>query len=79
MRASSLPPNIQTHTTTHHNNPQQQQRSYAEVTKNHEHQAEDAATTLKHFLEEFKGLFTQLLHQNSMILNILTTLINKTH
>jgi len=78
MRASSIPPNIQTHTITHQNNPQQQ-RSYADVTKNHKHQVEDAATTLKNFLEEFKGLFTQLLHQNSMILNMLTMLINKTH
>ena len=85
MRASPIPPNIQTYTITHHNNPQQQQqqqqqqRSYADLTKNHEHQFEDAATKLKNFLEEFKGLFTQLLHQNSMILNMLTTLINKTH
>jgi len=52
MRASSIPPNIQTNTITHHNNPQKQRR-YADVTKNHEHQVEDAATTLKKFLEEF--------------------------
>ena len=54
MRASSIPPNIQTHIITHHNNPQQQQRSYADVTKNHEHQAEDAATTLKNFWKNSK-------------------------
>jgi sulfite reductase alpha subunit-like flavoprotein len=77
IRASSITPNKQTHSITHHNNPQQ--CSYADVTKNHEHQAEDAATTLKNVLEEFKGLFAQLLHQNSIILNMLTTLINKTH
>ena len=34
------------------------------------------AIIIKNFLEEFKGLFTQLLQQNSMILNMLTTLIN---
>jgi len=37
------------------------------------------ATTLKNLLEEFKELFTQLLQQNSMILNMLTMLINKPH
>jgi len=73
-----LVPNINGCTTPFHNTPQQQ-RSYADVTKNHEHQVEDTATTLKNFLEEFKGLFTQLLQQNSMILNMLTTLINKPH
>ena len=33
----------------------------------------------KTFLEEFKSLFAQLLNQNSMILSMLSTLINKTH
>jgi hypothetical protein len=28
-------------------------------------------------LDKFKGLFNQLLQQNSMIMNMLTTLINK--
>jgi hypothetical protein len=61
-----------------HNTPQHQ-RSYAEVTKSQENQVEDTATTLKHFLEEFKRLFTQLLQQNRMKLNMLTALINKPH
>ena len=53
MRASSIPPNIQTHTTTNHNNPQQQHR-YADVTENNEHQVEDAATRLKNFWKNSK-------------------------
>ena len=56
-----------------------QRRSYAEVTKNPDYQNPDVDTTLTKFLAEFKGLFTQLLNQNSMILSMLTTLINKTH
>jgi hypothetical protein len=79
IRAPPLVPNINGHTTTFHNT-LQQQRSYADVTKNHEHQAEDIAIMLKrNFFEEFKGLFTQLLQQNSMMLNMLTTLIKKPH
>jgi hypothetical protein len=74
IRAPPLDPNINGHTTPFHNT-LQQQRSYADVTKNHEHQAEDTAIVLKNFLDEFKGLFTQLLQQNNMILNTLTTLI----
>jgi len=35
------------HTHTHTHNTPQQQRSYADVTKSHEHQVEDTATTLK--------------------------------
>ena len=58
---------------------QRQRRSYAEVTKNPECQNPDVDTTLNNFLAEFNRLFTQLLHQNSMILSMLTTLINKTH
>lgn len=32
---------------------------------------------LNHFLTEFKAMFTQLISQNSMILNMLSTVINK--
>jgi len=56
-----------------------QRRSYAEVTRNPEYQNSGVNATLNNFLTEFKGLFTQLLNQNSMILSMLTTLINKTH
>ena len=70
------------HTNTNNNiiqtsgNPQQP-RSYAEVTRSNTHQIEDTAITLTKFIEEFKGLFTQLLQQNSMILNMFTKLINE--
>jgi hypothetical protein len=37
----------------------------------------DISTQLTAFLSEFKNLFHQLLHQNSMILNMLTTILNK--
>ena len=70
------------HTNTNDNTIQpsgnlQQPRSYAEVTRSNTHQTEDTAITLTKFIEEFKGLFNQLLQQNSMILNLLTKLINK--
>lgn len=38
---------------------------------------EDLDLKLTTFLEEFKALFTQLLNQNSMVLSMLTTVINK--
>jgi len=45
----------------------QKQRSYIDVTKSNTNQVEDTAITLTKFLDEFKGLFNQLLQQNSMI------------
>ena len=71
-----------THTNTNDNTIQpsgnlQQPRSYADVTRSNTHQIEDTAITLTKFIEEFKGLFNQLLQQNSMILNMLTKLITK--
>jgi len=67
------------HTTTHNSLPHQQQSSYADVASNRAQLAEEPITTLKAFLEDFKGLFVQLLHQNSLILNMLTTILNKPH
>jgi hypothetical protein len=61
----------------HHSVNSQRQRSYVEVTKSHTNQVEDSATTLTKILVEFKGLFNQLLQQNSMVNNMLTMLINK--
>jgi nicotinate-nucleotide pyrophosphorylase len=55
----------------------QQSRIYAEATKSNTHQIEDTPITLTKFIEEFKGLFNQLLQQNRTILNMLTKLINK--
>jgi hypothetical protein len=40
---------------------------------------EEPITTLKAFLENFQGLFAQLIHQNSLILNMLTTLLYNPH
>jgi hypothetical protein len=65
------------HTTTPHSLPQQEQRSYADVASNRVQLAEEPIPTLKAFLEHFKGLFVQLIHQNSLILNMLTTILNK--
>jgi len=62
---------------TQHSVNSQQQRSYEDVTKINTNQVKDTAITLTKFLDRFKGLFNQLLQQNSMILNMLTMLINK--
>jgi hypothetical protein len=56
--------------------PPQQQRSYAEAVRNNTQQAEETLTAIKVFPEDFKGLFAQLLHRNSLILNMLSTIIN---
>jgi hypothetical protein len=53
-----------------------QHHSYAEVVRNDTQQAEEPLTAIKAFLEDFKGRFAQLLHQNSLILNMLSTTIN---
>jgi hypothetical protein len=39
--------------------------------------AQQLSQILTNFLGEFKNMFTQLLNQNSMILTMLTTVINK--
>ena len=54
----------------------QQQRSYAEAARNDTQQAEETLTAIKIFLEDSKGLFAQILHQNSLILNMFSTIIN---
>jgi len=43
------------------------------------HNSEEPIITLKAILEDFKGLFAQLIQQNSLILNVLTTILNKPH
>ena len=71
------------HTTTPYSPPQhpqqQQQRSYADVASNRAQPVEEPMATLKAFLEDLKGLFAQLLQQNSMIINMLTTFLSKPH
>jgi hypothetical protein len=49
------------------------------VASNRAQLAEEPIFTLKAFLEDFKGLFAQLIHQNSLILNMLTTILYKPH
>jgi magnesium-transporting ATPase (P-type) len=55
----------------------QQHKSNADVTKSNTNQVEDTAIILTKFLDEFKELFNQLLHQNSMILNMLTMSVSQ--
>jgi hypothetical protein len=55
----------------------QQQRSYAGVTKSNTNQVEGTVITLTKVLYDFEGSFNQLFQQHSMILNMLTILINK--
>ena len=54
-----------------------QRPSYTEITKQSIIQGEDTHNIFSTFLDEFKNLFNQLMQQNSMILNMLTMLINK--
>jgi hypothetical protein len=54
-----------------------QPRSYVDVTRSRTTQVKDTTTILTKLIDEFKGLFNQLLQHNSMILKILTMLINK--
>jgi hypothetical protein len=57
--------------------------NYAEVTRgvtNNNQQEEDNSTiTLSRFLEEFKYMLNQLIQKNTMILNMLSTLLTKFH
>ena len=57
----------------------QQLHTYVGVVTNQPPITDDPITTLTTLLGEFKNFFSQLLHQNSMILNMLTALLNKTH
>ena len=84
-RSIPIPTSAYNHTTTPHSLPlqqqqqQQQQRRYADVASNHAQLAEEPITTLKAFLEDFEGLFAQLIQQNGMIVNMLTMILNKPH
>jgi len=59
-----------------HSQQPQQRRSYAEVVNNTTTPADEQTTILKTLLDEFSGLFTQLIQQNGMILNMLSELNN---
>jgi hypothetical protein len=57
--------------------------SYADVTRgityNSQQEEDTSPITLNRFLEEFKNMFNQLIQQNTMILNMLSTLLTKFH
>ena len=73
-------------TSPHTTNPpdlQQQMRTstkYSQVlqSNNMTHQPGDLKYQLSTFLNEFRAMFTQLINQNSMILNMLSTVITHT-
>jgi ribosomal protein S17E len=46
-------------------------------TSTENHETETLTTILTSFLNQFKEMFNQLLSQNSMILNMLTTVVSK--
>lgn len=62
---------------THTQHPGQQSISYANITKTNTEQMTDINSIMSKFLEEFKNMFHQLIQQNSMVLNMLTTLVSK--
>lgn len=51
--------------------------TYAQATANNTTNSNATTDQFSNFLNEFKNMFSQLLNQNSMILTMLTTLINK--
>lgn len=44
-----------------------------------EHRDQNISSIMSNFLEEFKSMFQQLMQQNSMVLNMLSTLVNRIH
>jgi hypothetical protein len=56
---------------------QQRQRSYSQVVGDNYSMHQGNDLTLNTFLEEFKAMFSQLVQQNNMILQMLSTVINK--
>jgi hypothetical protein len=74
-----VPPPAHIPTSAPSSPPQQQQRRYADLAANRTHPAQEPIATLKSFLEEFRGLFAQFIHQNSIILNMLSTLLYNQH
>lgn len=52
-------------------------RSYAQIARA---DAENTDINLSHFLSKFEAMFTQLMNQNSMIINLLSSIVNsRTH
>jgi hypothetical protein len=54
-----------------------QPRHNAETTKRNLPQPKYTTNILTKFLDELKNLIQQLLQQNTMVLNVLTTLVNR--
>lgn len=57
-------------------------KTYANALNASRNQQQDESTSItimNKFLEEFRAMFQQLIQQNSMVLNMLTALINKIH
>jgi hypothetical protein len=54
-------------------------RSYAEAALSNTATQENPIPILSKLLDEFKNLLQQLLQQNTLVLNMLTTLVNKLH
>ncbi|KAK5641707.1 hypothetical protein RI129_010254 [Pyrocoelia pectoralis] len=50
-----------------------------ESREQNEHPTETPGISLNKFLDEFKAMFQQLVQQNTMVMNLLTTLISKIH
>jgi len=76
-RSIPIPTSAYNHAPPPHSLTPQQQRSYADVVSNRAQPAVESIITLKGILEDFKGLFAQLIQQNSLILNMLTTILNE--
>jgi len=55
---------------------QRTQRSYADVLDSNKPTTEENTSILKTFLDEFRGLISQLIQQNGIIIHMLTTIIN---
>lgn len=73
--SQNFPPLLSQNNQSSSNQPIYSQATYNQAVKN-QHPSNDDLS-LKQFLDEFKNMFNQLLQQNSMILNMLTTVINK--
>jgi DNA anti-recombination protein RmuC len=56
---------------------QRRHKSYSQVVRDDYSMQQGNEFTLNTFLEEFKAMFTQLVQQNNMILQMLSTVINK--
>lgn len=69
-----------TYTTSNHQplyDPSQNSPTYSQIAARRTNNNDEITDKLTTFLNEFKNMFSQLINQNSMILTMLTTVINK--